>query len=331
MEFKMLPKSIVGGLLGAALSLIAHSTPDYQAKEQVISAPISEGIKDSLSGPPRSGNNDENSPDEVYRFDGRVFSSGRKNMLDYRIYLGHRFDNTNKILSAFHGINIYPDYKNKNIVNMIIEIPQGTEEKMEINKELPSNPIMYDLADGKIRKIIYQAKGSPYKGYPFHYGALPQTWEHKSHIDPRTKKYGDNDPIDVFDISTIPAAPGTIKQVKVLGAFAMIDKDETDWKLICIDINDEKADSYNDLSDVPTEIQNIIEDFLTNYKTPEGKGPNSFAEQKKYGSIQAVKIIENVHYLWYRLVNNNKKVIDDALDEHKEDIANISLLVEESF
>ncbi len=50
---------------------------------------------------------------------------------------------------------------------------------MEINKEKPYNPIMYDIVDNKIRKVTYQAKGSMHAGYPFHYGALPQTWDQK--------------------------------------------------------------------------------------------------------------------------------------------------------
>ena len=214
---------------------------------------------------------------------------------------------------------------------MIVEIPQGTQEKMEINKEKPYNPIMYDISDDKIRKIRYQAKGSPHKGYPFHYGALPQTWEHKGHLDPRTQKFGDNDPIDAFDISTRPASPGMIKQVKILGAFAMIDKNETDWKLVCIDIDDANAKSFNSLKDVPEETLNIIEDFLTNYKTVEGKGKNSFAKQKKWSRKEAVQIVKYVHRLWFDLVNNNQKVIEQSAAEHQEDIAGISLFVEGLF
>jgi inorganic pyrophosphatase len=38
---------------------------------------------------------------------------------------------------------------------------------------------------------------------------------------------------------------GTVKTVKVLGTYAMIDEGETDWKLLCIDVNHPKANQLN--------------------------------------------------------------------------------------
>jgi inorganic pyrophosphatase len=266
-----------------------------------------------------------------YKMNPGIFVKGEKNTQDYQIYLGYQIGDKKKVISGFHGINLYPNYKEKNIVNMIVEIPALRQEKMEINKERPYNPIMYDIVDNKIRKVTYQAKGSMHPGYPFHYGALPQTWEPKGHEDWRTQKYGDNDPIDVFDISSFPAKPGMIKQVKILGAFAMIDGDETDWKLIGIDVNDLNAKLYNDLKDIPKETLKTIEDFLTNYKTPDGKEPNSFAEQKLWDSKEAVKIIEEVHEHWYNLVNINNTVIKDSPARFRDDILKIKLFVEGIF
>ena len=40
---------------------------------------------------------------------------------------------------------------------------------------------------------------------------------------------------------------GEIKEVKILGVIALIDKGETDWKVISIDINDPMAESLNDI------------------------------------------------------------------------------------
>lgn len=40
---------------------------------------------------------------------------------------------------------------------------------------------------------------------------------------------------------------GEVKEVKILGVIALIDKDETDWKVISIDINDPMAESLNDI------------------------------------------------------------------------------------
>lgn len=257
-----------------------------------------------------------------------IISIGTPLTTDYKIYIGYKLGDKICILSPFHGINLYPDYSNPSVVNMIIEIPQGTQEKMEINKEINLNPLMYDIRDNKIRLVSYQAKYSAFKGYPFHYGALPMTWEQKNHIDARTGKYGDNDPIDAFDISSIGATSGTIKQVKILGAFAMIDGNETDWKLICIDINDPNANTYNDINDVPKNILESIDDFLTNYKTPEGKGPNSFAAKKIWNKFEAIEIVKEVHRYWFNLVNDKDKVLSKGTDEQKKDILKIKTIVE---
>lgn len=46
------------------------------------------------------------------------------------------------------------------------------------------------------------------------------------------------------------AKRGEVLQVKVLGAIALIDEGETDWKIIAIDIKDPVASKVNDISDV---------------------------------------------------------------------------------
>lgn len=90
----------------------------------------------------------------------------------------------------------------------------------------------------------------PHKGYIWNYGALPQTWENPDHIEPSTGCKGDNDPIDVIEIGYRVAKRGEVLQVKVLGAIALIDEGETDWKIIAIDIKDPVASKVNDISDV---------------------------------------------------------------------------------
>ena len=68
----------------------------------------------------------------------------------------------------------------------------------------------------------------PNKGYPWNYGAFPQTWEDPKNVDQHTGFNGDNDPLDVCEISDIIPPAGSVIQVKVLGILAMIDEGE--WK-----------------------------------------------------------------------------------------------------
>ena len=56
---------------------------------------------------------------------------------------------------------------------------------------------------------------------------------------------GDNDPIDVCEISGVQVPPGQVIQVKVLGVYAMIDEGETDWKVIAVNVDDENASQMN--------------------------------------------------------------------------------------
>ena len=66
--------------------------------------------------------------------------------------------------------------------------------------------------------------------------ALPQTWEDPHHVDNDTKAKGDNDPLDACEIGSVIAVRGQVRQVKVLGTWAMIDEGETDWKILVIDV-----------------------------------------------------------------------------------------------
>jgi inorganic pyrophosphatase len=73
-------------------------------------------------------------------------------------------------------------------------------------------------------------------GSSCNYGAIPQTWEDPEDPHPDTGYGGDNDPVDVLQINAKPCEVGDIQTVRVLGTLALIDDDETDWKLLVVDI-----------------------------------------------------------------------------------------------
>lgn len=58
---------------------------------------------------------------------------------------------------------------------------------------------------------------------------------------------GDGDPLDVVDIGIFPHRTGEVSFVKVIGAIGLIDEQETDWKVIAINVNDPKAHFINGL------------------------------------------------------------------------------------
>jgi inorganic pyrophosphatase len=223
---------------------------------------------------------------------------------------------SHNILSPFHGINLYPRNNDFSVVNMVVEIPKNTQLKMEIDTHQLYNPIVYDTIWTKdkkekvIRKITYNG------GYPAHYGAIPQTWENPMKPDHFTNILGDNDPVDCFDISdtlNIQVSSGTIIPVKVLGAIAMIDQGEMDWKIIVINTADPLSNIYNDMSDVPKEIIAKIMDFLRNYKTVEGKPQNNFYEKEIWSKEEAFEIITILHKEWENLQSMNKEDMSDKV------------------
>lgn len=81
------------------------------------------------------------------------------------------------------------------------------------------------------------------------------------------------------------ASPGEVKQVKVLGAMALLDDGETDWKIIVIDVHDPLAQKLNDINDVEDHFPGLMDstrDWFRMYKVPDGKKPNKFALNEEY-------------------------------------------------
>lgn len=224
---------------------------------------------------------------------------GTKYTVTYKIY----FKNEDTVISPFHDI---PYRKNENI-HCVNEIPRFENAKFEINKKEIMNPIMQDVKNESCRFVhnIF-----PFKGYPWNYGAIPQTWEDPKVKDEFVNEFGDNDPLDVIEIGTKIKKIGEVYEAKVLGCLALIDDGECDWKIIVIDVNDEKSKNIHDIEDVEITFPGILEATLTwfkTYKVPAGKKFNRFAFEGKYQNKEfATKIIENAHLSWKGLVEEIK-------------------------
>lgn len=134
----------------------------------------------------------------------------------------------------------------------VVEIPQGSLAKLEMDKELPFNPIVQDVHKKKpLKPLRYLTYGSE-KGVPFHYGFIPRTFEDPSKVDTATGCGGDGDPLDVVFIDPQERMlrcrnnqvslkddhqfhsfiRGSVWRCRVLGVIPMIDEGETDWKVV---------------------------------------------------------------------------------------------------
>lgn len=56
--------------------------------------------------------------------------------------------------------------------------------------------------------------------------------------------------VDVVEIGGAQARIGDVLKVKPLGALAMIDEGELDWKIVAISVDDPRASLVNDVDDV---------------------------------------------------------------------------------
>ncbi|XP_071439871.1 uncharacterized protein Nurf-38 [Hetaerina americana] len=247
----------------------------------------------------------------------KMFSTverGAPNSTDYRLY----FRNETGPISPLHDIPLWNDLS-KGILNMVVEVPRWTNAKMEISLTETLNPIKQDVKKGKLRFV---ANCFPHHGYIWNYGAFPQTWENPDVTDESTNCKGDNDPIDVLEIGYRVANRGDVVQVKVLGALALIDEGETDWKIITIDVNDPLAEYLNDVEDIEKKLPGLLKatvEWFKIYKVPDGKPENQFAfNGEAKGKKFALNIIEEVHKHWVSLVKNE-------VNTHEISCANVSV------
>src|SRR5260370_42706088 len=122
----------------------------------------------------------------------------------------------------WHGVPVGEN--SPRIVNSIIEIPQGSRAKYEIDKE--SGLLRLD-------RVIYS---SFY--YPCNYGFIPQT-------------YGDDkDPLDILVITSLPVQPLCLMQAKVIVVMQMIDGGDADDKVIAVALNDQSLNHYNNIEEL---------------------------------------------------------------------------------
>lgn len=126
------------------------------------------------------------------------------------------------------------------IINVIIEIPKGSKNKYEVDKE--TGMIELDRA-------MHTAQD-----YPFDYGFMPMShWE-------------DGDPLDVVVLTTYPLAPGILVKVRPVGMLNMIDDGDSDTKIIGVPVKDPRWDDVQDIADVNKHTLKEIEHFFNTYK-----------------------------------------------------------------
>jgi inorganic pyrophosphatase len=131
------------------------------------------------------------------------------------------------------------------VVEALIEIPAGSQNKYEYDKE-------------KGRFVLDRVLYSPMH-YPTEYGYLEGTLAE------------DGDPLDILVLATFPTFPGCVIESRVIGALIMSDDKGQDEKLLGVPVNDPRWNHVNTLEDVSPHILKEIAHFFQVYKDLENK------------------------------------------------------------
>jgi inorganic pyrophosphatase len=203
-------------------------------------------------------------------------------------------------ISPWHDIPLVGDETKttNSTFHFVVEIPKGTRHKLEIETETAWNPIRQDTRkDGSLRYLGWDVLHN--------YGCLPQTWEDPTEKRSDLNLMGDNDPIDVIELGFQKVTSGQVLKVKIVGALALIDEGEIDWKVLAINTEDPLASYLNDINDVEKNMPGAIDrvrDWYRSYKTLDGKPPNTYAyDGKALDKAFALDVIQQGHNSWKKL------------------------------
>ena len=167
--------------------------------------------------------------------------------------------------------NIWHDIKPERIQEedfmAVIEIPKGSKNKYELDKE--TGVLMLD-------RILHTSTH-----YPANYGFIPRT-------------YGDDrDPLDVLVLCSEPIALMTLVRCYPIGVIRMLDQGRLDDKIICIPFSDPTYNEYSDINELPKHVFEEMSHFFQVYKALEGKQTAAGEVQDRAVAVEVIKKARN--------------------------------------
>ena len=165
------------------------------------------------------------------------------------------------VLHPWHGATF--GEKAPERVNALIEIPQGSRTKYEIDK-----------ATGllKLDRVIYSSFH-----YPVNYGFIPQTLGH------------DNDPLDILVLCSQSIQSLCLVDATVIGNMQMIDSGEMDDKIIAVATNDPSVNHITSIEEMPKHFTAELRNYFEQYKVLESKQVQIEEFQTKETAYRIIK------------------------------------------
>ena len=151
-------------------------------------------------------------------------------------------------------------------IHVLIEIPQGSSIKYEVDKD--SEAVFVD-------RFLFTAMH-----YPLNYGFIPNTLS------------DDGDPTDVLVIAPQPVAPGTVLRARPVGVLTMEDEKGLDMKIIAVP-HAKIAPGYEaiqEVTDLPQALLDQVRHFFEHYKDLE---PGKWVKLKDWSGVEAAREIIN--------------------------------------
>lgn len=149
------------------------------------------------------------------------------------------------------------------VVNVVVEIPEGSSHKIEWNRDLAV--MQLDRVDPEVF-----AK-------PTNYGFIPQTLDE------------DGDELDALIVTDAPLPTGIFLEARIIGVMKFVDDDEVDDKIVVVPADDRNTGNrITSLADLGKQKIAQIEHHFTHYK--DLKKPGSTVV-KGWGDIEEAKAV----------------------------------------
>lgn len=157
------------------------------------------------------------------------------------------------------------------IINVVVEIPCGSNHKIEWNRQLGVMQL------DRVEPIIF-AK-------PTNYGFIPQTLDE------------DGDELDALIITESPLPTGIYLQARVIGVMKFVDDGEVDDKVVVVPADDRHhANAIQTLADLPAQLIKQIEFHFNHYKDLKSPGSTKVVH---WGDIEEAKqVIRESQLRW---------------------------------
>ena len=142
-------------------------------------------------------------------------------------------------------LSLIPAQPKPGLINVLIEIPAGSKNKYEFDKDM--NAFILD-------RVLFSSVQ-----YPYDYGFVPNTLA------------DDGDPLDGMVLMDQPTFPGCVIAARPIGMLEMIDGGDRDEKILCVPDEDPRYSKVKSLSDIADHRLDEIAEFFKTYKNLEKK------------------------------------------------------------